>query len=58
MKIANLYSHLNGYEFMMVHKKALWDEIVHAIESIDANQFVKYSKDKTRTGEPLYDQKH
>ena len=57
MKIANLYSHLNGYEFMMVHKKALWDEIVHAIESIDANQFVKYSKDKTRTGEPLYDQK-
>lgn len=57
MRIANLYSHLNGYEFMMVHKKALWDEIVAAIQQIDANLFVKTSKDKTRTGEVLYDQK-
>lgn len=57
MKIANLYSHLNGYEYMIVHKKALWDEIVNAIQSIDANLFLKTSKDKTRVGEPLYDQK-
>lgn len=57
MKIANLYSHLNGYEFMLVHKPALWKEIKDAIESIDANLFVKQSNDKTRNGEHIYDQK-
>ncbi len=57
MKIANMYSHLNGYEFMLVHRQNLWAEIEHAINSIDANAYVKYSKDKVRTGRPLYDQK-
>ena len=44
MKIANIYSHLNGYEHMIVHHKDLWDEIVEAINSIDANAFTKKSK--------------
>ena len=57
MKIANLYSHLNGYEFMLVHKKSLWNEIEKAISLIDANQYIKYSKDKVKAGKPLYDQK-
>lgn len=57
MKIANMYSHLNGYEFMLVHKPDLWKEIKKAIESIDANLFIKQSKDKTRVGENIYDQK-
>lgn len=57
MKIANHYSHLNGLEFMLVHKKKLWEELVDAINSIDANKFVKYSNDKTRKGEPIFDQK-
>lgn len=56
MKIANKYSHLNGYEHMMVHHKDLWDEIVAAIESIDANTFTKISKAKATNGKVLYDQ--
>ena len=57
MKIANLYSHLNGYEYMLVHRSELWDEIVGAIESIDANDFTKISKAKPSLGKSLYDQK-
>ena len=56
MKIANFYNHLNGYEYMMVHRRTLWDEIISAIESIDANEYVKLSKDKTRRGTPVYAQ--
>lgn len=36
MRIATFYSHLNGYEFLKVHKPHLWDEIVNAIETVDA----------------------
>lgn len=57
MKIANLYSHLNGYEHMLVHHKNLWDEIVSAINSIDANNYTKISKAKPTFGKTLYDQK-
>lgn len=57
MKIANLYSHLNGYEYMLVHRSALWNEIVGAIESIDANDFTKISRAKPSLGKTLYDQK-
>ena len=57
MKIANIYSHLNGYEHMMVHHKDLWDEIVSAISSIDANQYTKASKAQPSMGKTLYDQK-
>ncbi len=57
MKIANMYNHLNGYEYMLVHRKQLWKEIENAIHSINANDFIKYSKDKTKLGKPLYDQK-
>ncbi len=57
MKIANIYSHLNGYEHMLVHHKDLWDEIVSAINSIEANNFTKISKAKPTMGKTLYDQK-
>lgn len=57
MKIANIYSHLNGYEHMMFHHKDLWDEIVAAINNIDANKFTKISKAKSTVGKTLYDQK-
>ena len=57
MKIANIYSHLNGYEHMIVHHKDLWDEIVSAINSIEANSFTKISKAKSTAGKILYDQK-
>lgn len=57
MIIANFYSHLNGYEHMIVHHKELWDEIVAAINSIDANKYTKISKAKPTFGKTLYDQK-
>lgn len=57
MKIANLYSHLNGYEHLLVHKKDLWDEIANAISQIDANIYTKISKAKPSYGKVLYDQK-
>lgn len=36
MKIAQFYSHLNGYEFLMVHKPQLWTEIETVIAGVDA----------------------
>ena len=57
MKIANLYSHLNGYEYMLVHRKKQWDEIVNAINSIEANNFTKLSKAQPTSGRVNYDQK-
>lgn len=57
MKIAYEYSHLNGLEYLIVHKKALLDEIRNAISVIDANQYTKLSKDKMKVGKTLYSQK-
>ena len=57
MKIAYLYSHLNGYEHMMFHHKDLWEEIVSAITNIDANTFTKISQARPTMGKTLYDQK-
>jgi hypothetical protein len=37
MKIATFHSHLNGYEFLLVHKKSLWAEIEGVIEKVDAS---------------------
>lgn len=36
MKVSEIYSHLNGLEFIKVHKPNLWDEIVSVVESVDA----------------------
>jgi hypothetical protein len=55
MKIAQKYSHLNGEEYLIVHHKKLYKEIVDTIQSIDASQFLtKESKEKTMTGKMLY----
>ena len=56
MKHDYIYSHLNGMEFLLVHKKKQWEELLSTIESIDANRFLKYSSDKTKKGEVLYSQ--
>lgn len=56
MKIAYEYSHLNGLEYLMIHKPYLLDEIKAAIATIDANRFIKLSKDKTKYGKTLYNQ--
>ncbi|MEX2214519.1 MAG: BglII/BstYI family type II restriction endonuclease [Phycisphaeraceae bacterium] len=55
MKIANYYSHLNGYEWIMVHQKSIWGEIEETISSIDAESLrTKESKEKTMRGRMLY----
>lgn len=37
MRIAAQYSHLNGVEFLLVHKPALWREIQTVVSSVDAS---------------------
>ena len=55
MKIAQKYSHLNGEEYLLVHHKKLYKEIIETIRSIDASNFMtKESKEKTMTGKMLY----
>ena len=57
MKIVYEYSHLNGLEYLLVHKKDLLEEIKSAIYYVEANDFTKLSKQKGREGNEIYDQK-
>jgi hypothetical protein len=58
MKITQKYSHLNGEEYLIVHHKKLYDEIIITIESVDADKFMtKKSKEKTMKGKMLYSPK-
>lgn len=55
MKIAETYSHLNGLEFLLVHRPKLWAEIKQVISRVDAHACkTKVSKEKTMTGKLLY----
>jgi len=55
MRIAAKYSHLNGWEYMLVHHKDLWNEIQAVIASVDAESCkTKVSKEKTMRGRLLY----
>ena len=55
MKIVEKYSHLNGLEFLLVHKPELWQEIELVIHSIDAEKCkTKILKEKTKSGKLLY----
>jgi hypothetical protein len=55
MRIVTYYSHLNGLEFLLVHKPQLWDEIKAAIASLDAEECrTKVSKEKTMKGKMLF----
>jgi hypothetical protein len=55
MKIVETYSHLNGLEFLLVHRPALWKQIKSVIKAVDANACrTKVSKEKTMTGKLLY----
>jgi len=54
MRIAATYSHLNGLEFLLVHKPALWAEIEEIIASLDVEKCrTKVSKEK-RTKNRLF----
>lgn len=55
MQMVETYSHLNGLEFLLVHKPYLWDEIKRVIDSVDAESCkTKVSKEKTIKGKLLY----
>lgn len=55
MKIAETYSHLNGREFLLVHKPSLWKEIQAVIATVDANKCrTKVSKEKKMKGKLLF----
>jgi hypothetical protein len=55
MKIVEKYSHLNGLEYLLVHKPALWKEIENVIKTVDAEKCkTKVSKEKTMKGKILY----
>ncbi len=55
MRIVETYSHLNGLEYLLVHKPNMWEEIQSVIAEIDAEKCkTKVSKEKTKKGELLY----
>jgi hypothetical protein len=58
MKIAEMYSHLNGFEHIMWHKPEAWSDIEDAIAAVDAEACrTKVSKEKTMAGKLLYSPK-
>ncbi|MHB9294643.1 hypothetical protein PilKf_00367 [Pillotina sp. SPG140] len=55
MKIIEKYSHLNGFEFIMYHKKDLWQEIENVITTVNAGECkTKISKEQRMKGKLLY----
>ena len=55
MKIAQVYSHLNGLEFLLVHRPELWNEVKAVIQNVDASlTFNKVSREKTMSGRILF----
>jgi hypothetical protein len=55
MKIVQTYSHLNGLEYLLVHKKKLWSEVKQVVEAVDGNACkTKISKEKTMSGQLLF----
>ena len=55
MRIVNYYSHLNGLEFLLVHKKKLWEEITGVISGLNAERCrTKISKEKRTKDSVLY----
>ena len=55
MRIGANYSHLNGVEYLMVHRPGLWQEIQDVISEVDATICkTKVSREKTMPGKKLY----
>jgi len=55
MKIIETYSHLNGLEYLLVHKPELWQEIKDVIAAVDAEKCkTKKSREKRKVGKLLY----
>jgi hypothetical protein len=55
MRIVQYYSHLNGYEWLLVHHPQVWKEIQRIVRSIDAKKCkTKISKEKNMIGRVLF----
>ena len=55
MKIGAKYSHLNGEEYLLVHKPFLWQEVQDVISGVDATVCkTKISEEKKMPGRHLY----
>ena len=55
MRIGAQYSHLNGKEYLLVHRKKLWKEVRKVIADVDAEACkTKVSMEKTMPGRMLY----
>jgi len=55
LKVVETYSHLNGVEYLHVHKPTLWEEILGVIGSVDAAScLTKVSKEVRTMGSLLY----
>ena len=55
MQVKARYSHLNGEEYLLVHHKQLWNEVLAVIEEIDAFACrTKVSREKTMRGRMLF----
>lgn len=55
MRIVETYSHLNGLEYLLVHKPKIWDEIQQVVANVDAETCrTKISKEKRKSGNLLY----
>lgn len=55
MKIAKIYSHLNGLEYLLVHHKGLWEEVQGVINTVNTEACkTKVSKEKGMEGDMLF----
>ena len=55
MQIKARYSHLNGEEYLIVHRKQLWEEVQAVVAEVDAFACqTKVSREKTMRGKTLF----
>ncbi len=55
MRVAARYSHLNGEEYLLVHRPELWQEVLATIEQVDAKSCkTKQSKESRKQHKLLY----
>lgn len=54
MRVVEHYSHLNGLEFLLVHKPDLWKEIQAIIKSVDAEKCRTKISKEARTKNKLF----
>jgi len=55
VKVAKKYTHLNGEEWLLVHERSTYQEILDVIDEIDAEECrTKVNKERGRVGTALY----